>query len=86
MIFITEKDVINILQYVKTRDNIKLDNENDIPDLLNEMKKKEVIENHPYKISEMVKHGEPYYLTYVYDETKKNNRRQITAKSKTDIE
>ncbi len=86
MIFITEKDVIQILQYVKERDNIKLDNENDVADLLNEMNKKQVIENHPYKISEMVKHGEPYFLTYLYDETKKNNRRQITAKSRTDIE
>ena len=86
MISITEKDVINILQYVKERDNIKLDNENDIADLLNEMNKKQVIENHPYKISETVKHGEPYFLTYVYDETKKYNRRQITAKSRTDIE
>lgn len=86
MISITEKDVINILQYVKERDNIKLDNENDIADLLNEMNKKQVIENHPYKISETVKHGEPYFLTYVYDETKNNNRRQITAKSRTDIE
>lgn len=86
VISITEKEVLKILQFAKERDNIKLDNEDDVADLLNEMNKKEVIENHPYKISETVKHGEPYFLTYVYDETKKNNRRQITAKSKTDLE
>lgn len=34
----------------------------------------------------MQKYGEVYYLSYLYDETKKNNRRQITAKSRTDIE
>lgn len=63
-----------------------LDNESDVADLLKEMNKKQVIENHPYKISEMQKHGEVYFLSYLYDETKKNNRRQITAKSRVDIE
>lgn len=63
-----------------------LDNESDVADLLKEMNKKQVIENHPYKISEIKKHNKIFFLSYLYDETKKNNRKQITAKSRVDIE
>lgn len=51
-----------------------LDNESDVADLLKEMNKKQFIENHPYKISEMQKHGEVYYLSYLYQK-----RKRITA-------
>ena len=51
--------------------------------LLEEMKNKaNVLKEHPYKISEQEKHGETYYITYVKDETKRNKRRQISAKTK----
>ena len=75
-----------LLQFIKENDSINLNNERDVADWLEQMNKKNVIEKHPYKITEMMKHGETYYLTYLYDETKSNNRRQITAKSKTDLE
>ena len=75
-----------LLQFIKESDSINLNNENGLADWLEQMNKKSVIEKHPYKITEMIKHGETYYLTYVYDETKNNKRRQITAKSKMDLE
>ena len=76
----------NLLQFIKENSNINLSNENDVADWLEQMNKAKVIANHPYKITEMVKHNETYFLTYLYDETKKNHRRQITAKSKSDLE
>ena len=55
--------------------------------LLEEMKNKaNVLKEHPYKISEQEKHGETYYITYVKDETKRNKRRQISAKTKANLE
>ena len=75
-----------LLQFIKESDSINLNNENGLADWLEQMNKKSVIEKHPYKITEMIKHGETYYLTYVYDDTKNNKRRQITAKSKPDLE
>ena len=77
---------VSLLQYLCGNDNMKPDNENDLADWLEKMNKTKVIATHPYKISETVKHNEPYFITYLYDETKKNHRRQITAKSKTDLE
>lgn len=72
----------NLLQFIKENPNINFNNEDDVADWLEQMNKAKVIASHPYKITEMVKHDEPYFLTYVYDETKKNHRRQISAKSK----
>ena len=76
----------NLLQFIKENPNINLNNENDVADWLEQMNIAKVIANHPYKISQTVKHGETYYLTYLYDETKSNHRRQISAKTKTDLE
>ena len=79
-------EISKLLQLLRNEFKIDADNESDIADLLKEMKKKQIIENHPYAISECEKHGESYYLTYVYDGTKKNHRRQISAKSLPDLE
>ena len=76
----------NLLRFIKENPNIDFNNENDVADWLEQMNKAKVIANHPYKITEIVKHSETYYLTYLYDETKQNHRRQITAKSKQDLE
>ena len=57
-----------------------------VAEKIEQMKKKNVIENHPYDISKITRHGEEYYLTYVFDETKKNHRRQISAKSLENLE
>ena len=76
----------DLLQFIKESDTINPNNEKGVADWLEQMNKASVIAKHPYKISEMVKHNEIYFITYLYDETKKNNRRQITAKSKTDLE
>lgn len=55
--------------------------------LLEEMRNKaNVLKEHPYKISKQKKHGETYYITYVKDETKRNNRRQISAKTLANLE
>ena len=60
--------------------------EEKVAEIIEQMKKKTVINNHPYEISKISKHGEDYYLTYVYDETKKNHRRQISAKTLENLE
>jgi len=78
--------VTEVLQLLPKEVIMSFDIERDTADLLDVMKKQQIIQNHPYKISECQKHGETYYLTYVHDETKKNHRRQITAKSLSDIE
>ena len=57
-----------------------------VAEKLEQMNKKNVIDNHPYEISTIMKHGEEYFLTYVFDETKKNNRRQISAKTMQNLE
>ncbi len=80
-------DLFQMLQMIQNNDTINLDdNVNEIANLINAMQKKQIINKHPYAISECKKHGETYFLTYVYDETKKNHRRQIVAKTKKDIE
>ena len=77
---------LKLLKFVAENTNIELNNENDVAEAIEQMNKNDVLKAHPYKISETVKHNETYYLTYVYDETKKNHRRQISAKSKKDLE
>lgn len=75
-----------LLQYCKENPNIVINNENDVAVVKEAMNRDKVLKNHPYKIVEVEKHNETYYLTYVYDETKKNHRRQITAKTKANLE
>ena len=75
-----------LLQYLKENPNIVIDNESDVAVVKEAMNKDKVLKSHPYKIVEVQKHNETYYLTYVYDETKKNHRRQITAKTKANLE
>ena len=65
---------------------INSEQEEKVAKIIEQMKKKTVINNHPYEISKISKHGEDYYLTYVYDETKKNHRRQISAKTLENLE
>lgn len=78
----TDEDIFILLQsYIKDT-NIDADNENKVAELINTMKKKHVIENHPYKIYLLNRKGVLYFVTYVHDETKPNHRRQISAKTK----
>lgn len=86
MFSITNKIILDLLNYAKDRDKLDLDSEKAVSELIEEMKKSKVIEQHPFSISEIEKHGEKYYITYLVDETKKNNRRQITSKSKENLE
>lgn len=55
-------------------------------EVLEQMKKKDIIKNHPFEIYTTERHGKPYYTTYVYDATKKNHRRQISATTKENLE
>ena len=48
------------------------------------MKRKEVLDKHPYQIS--YDEGRKHYYTYIEDSTKKNHRRQVTRKSRKDLE
>lgn len=79
---LSSQEVLELLQFAQKRAKLNIDNEKAVADLVDEMKKSKVIEQHPFKISEMQKHGEPYFITYVTDETKPKNRRQISAKSR----
>lgn len=79
---LSNQEVIELLQFAQKRDKLNIDNEEAVADLVNEMKKSKVIEQHPFKISEIQKHGETYFITYVTDETKPKNRRQISAKTR----
>lgn len=40
-------------------------------EVLEQMKKNDIIKNHPFEIYTTERHGKPYYTTYVYDATKK---------------
>lgn len=82
----TDADIFTLLQSFVKEANIESDKENKVAELLNEMTKKNVIENHPYEVYTITKKGELYFVTYVYDETKSNHRRQITAKTKENLE
>ena len=84
--FNNPRELIELLQFLTINDNIIGDEEKAIADLVQQMNKRKIISNHPFKISEQIKHGEVYYLTYVKDETKSNHRRQITAKTKENLE
>lgn len=82
----TDVSLNNILLSVTNSSMIDFDQEHEIADLIEKMNKKAVIESHPYEIYTIQRNGEPYYVTYVYDETKTNHRRQISAKSKENLE
>lgn len=82
----TDTETINLLKSFVDGANIDADYENKVAELLEEMTKKNVIENHPYEVYTITKKGELYFVTYVYDETKKDHRRQITAKTKQNLE
>lgn len=83
---LTDAQLHDLLHNLEKECNITSNQKLQVADWLEEMNKKNVIENHPYEISETKKHGETYYLTYVFDETKKNHRRQISAKTKENLE
>lgn len=51
----------------------------EVADMVNEMTRKNILSKHPYAITETVRKGKTCYVTYVYDETKHKNRRQISA-------
>ena len=69
-------------------DEINIDSiqESEVADLIEIMTRKQVLENHPYEIYSTTRNGQTYFVTYVYDETKKDNRRQISAKTRENLE
>ena len=68
----TEQELNSILQLIQNGVNINADEKNKVAELLEQMNKKQVIENHPYKIRTIQRNGTTYFITYVYDETKKD--------------
>ena len=78
----TEQELNSILQLIQNGVNINADEKNKVAELLEQMNKKQVIENHPYKIRTIQRNGTTYFITYVYDETKKDKRKQISAKTR----
>ena len=82
----TEQELNSILQLIQSGVNINADEKNKVAELLEQMNKKQVIENHPYKIRTMQRNGTTYFITYVYDETKKDKRKQISAKTRENLE
>lgn len=55
-------------------------------EVLEQMKKNDIIKKHPFEIYTIERHGKTYYVTYVYDSNKKNHRRQISATTKENLE
>lgn len=86
MITITDQLLNEVLNLIPDGVNMTDEQRNKVAEKLEEMNKKNVIDNHPYEIFTSMKHGEEYYLTYVFDETKKDNRRQISAKTMQNLE
>lgn len=78
----TEQELNSILQLIQNGVNINADEKNKVAELLEQMNKKQVIENHPYQIYTTNRNGSTYFVTYVYDETKKDKRKQISAKTR----
>lgn len=71
----TDQQLDDVLNLFSDGVNINDEQRKKVAEKLEQMNKKNVIENHPYEISKIIRHGEEYYLTYVFDETKKNKRR-----------
>lgn len=65
---------------------INHDERKKVVDLLEEMNKKQVIENHPHEIYTTQKNGKIYFTTYIYDETKKDKRKRISATTQENLE
>lgn len=86
MITITDQLLNEVLNLIPNGVNMTDEQRNKVAEKLEEMNKQNVIDNHPYEIFTSMKHGEEYYLTYVFDETKKDNRRQISAKTMQNLE
>lgn len=86
MITITDQLLNEVLNLIPDGVNMTDEQRNKVAEKLEQMNKKNVIDNHPYEISTIMKHGEEYFLTYVFDDTKKNNRRQISAKTMPNLE
>lgn len=82
----TDQQLDEVLNLFSDGVNINDEQRKKVAEKLEQMNKKNVIENHPYEISKIIRHGEEYYLTYVFDETKKNKRRQISAKTRENLE
>lgn len=82
----TEQELNSILQLIQSGVNINADEKNKVAELLEQMNKKQVIENHPYKIRTIQRNGTTYFITYVYDETKKDKRKQISAKTRENLD
>lgn len=82
----TDEEIFTLLQSFVKDANIVSDKENKVAELLTEMTKRKVIENHPYEVYTITKKGALYFVTYVYDETKTDHRRQITAKTRENLE
>lgn len=69
-----------MLKYILNNGIINLD---DVRDIMDREKRKEILENHPYEIWES---SDGRVRTYVRDDTKQNKRRQIAKSSRKKIE
>lgn len=75
---ISEKDILNFLL---KQNNI---NQDDVLNQLQMSKKKEILEQHPYKL--FYSESDQRWHTYVPDETRPNGRKPIAKKKKIDLE
>lgn len=82
----SEFNILDLLKSLPDDVIIRANQENGLADLIDAMNKKQIIENHPFEVYTIQRKGQTYYVTYVYDETKKDNRKQISAKTKENLE
>ena len=66
--------------------NIDPDLVNEVADMVEKMTKKNVIDKHPYAITETLRRGQKRFITYVYDESKANKRKQVSASTIENLE
>lgn len=66
--------------------NIDQDLMNEVVDMVEEMTRKNVLNKHPYAITETTRRGQKCFITYVYDESKANHRKQISASTLENLE
>lgn len=80
---LSQLQLTDILQFLQGNDKIDLSKFNDVSQIIEEMTKQKVIDNHPYSIWET---EQKTWKTYLYDEKRPKNRRLIESKTKENLE
>lgn len=80
------KNKLNNLYPFPSGVNIDQDLMNEVVDMVEEMTRKNVLNKHPYAITETTRRGQKCFITYVYDESKANHRKQISASTLENLE